>query len=138
MRRQVNPTPMLYTQDMADETQPLVVYYDGACPGCVRDRRRYEKLAGKHADTVSWLDITGRDEQLAAEGIDPAKALRELHVKDAAGAIHSELDAYILLMRRTAWLKPLAFLIGLPGIRQLVAAAYHAWVNRRLQKTGRG
>ncbi|GAB3317297.1 thiol-disulfide oxidoreductase DCC family protein [Haliea atlantica] len=130
---------MRYTADMSESRQPLTVYYDGACPGCVRDRRRYEAIAGKHAERVAWVDITGREAELRAAGIEPAQALRELHVKDSeSGTVFRELDAYILLMRRTLWLKPLAFVIGLPLVRPLLARAYHAWVDRRLRRSGRG
>lgn len=116
---------------------PVRVYYDGACPGCIQDRRRYEKLAGKQATDVEWIDITGRDAELRSAGIDPEAALRELHVVDEHGCVRRELDAYILLMARTLWLRPLAWLIGLPGIRRLIAFLYHRWVDRRLARTGR-
>lgn len=38
----------------------LIVYYDGACPKCVRDKRNYEKLAGKAGAHICWLDVTGK------------------------------------------------------------------------------
>nr|WP_205422344.1 DUF393 domain-containing protein [Marinobacter sp. Arc7-DN-1] len=113
------------------------VFYDGACPGCRRDRRRYERLAGRAADQVEWVDITGRDEELKAKGIDPKTALQELHVEDQYGGIHSELDAYVLLMSRAPILKPLAWLISLPLVRPLLRRLYHRMVTRRLERTGR-
>ena len=115
----------------------LKVYYDGSCPGCIKDRERYERLAGDKADQVQWTDITGRDEELKRKGIDPDAALQELHVEDERGQIHRELDAYILLMSRVPVLKPLAWLIGLPVIRPLLARLYHWMVSRRLRRTGR-
>ncbi len=117
--------------------RPVTVYYDGACPRCVRDRRRYERLAGDNAARVEWLDITGRESELEAAGIDPELALRELHVVDDEGRIYREMDAYALLMARTAWLKPLAWLIVLPGLRPLLGWLYRRWVRRRLQRSGR-
>jgi predicted DCC family thiol-disulfide oxidoreductase YuxK len=122
---------------MTQSAGKLLVYYDGACPTCVKDRRWYEKLAGKTGESVEWLDITGRDEELREQGIDPLAALQELHVRDEQGVVHREMDAYILLMSRVPVLKPLAWLIGLPGIRQLLAKLYHAWVGRRLARQGR-
>ena len=71
----------------------LRVFYDGACPSCVRDRKFYERLAGRTGDAVEWVDITGRDEELKQLGIDPVAALQELHVEDGRGNIHRELDA---------------------------------------------
>lgn len=115
----------------------LRVFYDGACPSCVRDRKFYERLAGGTGDAVEWVDITGRDEELKQLGIDPVAALQELHVEDGRGNIHRELDAYILLMSRVWLLKPLAWLIGLPVIRPALAKLYHRWVGERLERTGR-
>ncbi len=128
-------------QNMADpnnagSSPPLRVYYDGACPGCVRDRQRYERLAGGDSG-VEWFDITGEEAALRDEGIDPERALFELHVRDSQGRIHAELDAYILLMQRVDVLKPLAWLIGLPLLRPVLSRAYRAWVRRRLQREGR-
>ena len=121
-------------RDMKDN---IVVYYDGACPKCVRDRRQYEQLAGSRAAQVEWFDITGREELLREMGIDPRKALTELHVRDEHQRVHSELDAYILLMGKVPWLKPLAWLISLPLIRPALAKLYHWQVNRRLRRSGR-
>ena len=115
----------------------LRVFYDGACPSCVRERKFYERLAGRTGDAVEWVDITGRDEELKQLGIDPVAALQELHVEDGRGNIHRELDAYILLMSRVWLLKPLAWLIGLPVIRPALAKLYHRWVGERLERTGR-
>lgn len=110
----------------------LTVYYDGACPRCVRDRARYEALSGADADTVDWVDITGREAELRRLGIDPQAALRELHVRDPAGEVHRELDAYILLMSRVRLLRPLAWVIGLPGLRPVLSWLYRRSVLRRL------
>ena len=115
----------------------ITVYYDGACPSCVEDRRNYERLAGKDKEQICWFDITGRENELRALGIDPRKALTELHVMDENQRIHAELDAYILLMSKVMVLKPLAWLIGRPPIKPRLARLYHGMVNRRLQKSGR-
>jgi predicted DCC family thiol-disulfide oxidoreductase YuxK len=122
---------------MSEDEGKITVYYDGACPRCVRERRRYEQLAGKSREEVRWFDITGREEKLRNIGIDPHKALTELHVRDETGRIVSELDAYILLLRRIPLLRPLAWLIALPVIRPLLARFYHAMVTRRLRASGR-
>lgn len=122
---------------MVDSSDRLRVYYDGSCPSCIRDREHYEKLAGDAGNNVEWVDITGRDEELRSIGIDPQAALKELHVEDGQGRIHREMDAYILLMSRVRLLKPLAWMMGLPVIRPLLARIYHRMVNRRLERTGR-
>ncbi|MGD0961525.1 MAG: DUF393 domain-containing protein [Methylomonas sp.] len=118
------------------EPEQLVVYYDGACPKCRRDRKNYEKLSGPAGEQIRWFDITGREQQLRDLGIDPNKALSELHVRASDGRVVSELDAYILLMKQAPLLKPVAWLIGLPLIRPLLAKLYHRQVDRRLRKRG--
>lgn len=115
----------------------LTVYYDGACPRCREDRRRYEKMAGASGSDVIWFDITDREAELRELGIDPEAALRELHVRDADGTVRRELDAYILLMSRVPMLKPLAWVIGLPGLRQLLGWIYRQAVLRRLRRSNR-
>jgi predicted DCC family thiol-disulfide oxidoreductase YuxK len=121
---------------MDTEKDKITVYYDGACPACIRDRQNYEKLSGKDAEQVCWFDITGNETQLRNLGIDPQKALTELHVKDENGRVVSELDAYILLMGKVPLLKPIAWLIGLPLIRPVLAKIYRWQVNRRLKARG--
>ena len=121
-----------------DENKGMItVYYDGACPVCVKDRYRYEKLSGSAGKNVYWFDITGQDERLHRIGIDPQKALMELHVKNTDQQILSEIDAYILLMKKVPLLRPLPWLIGLPLIRPMLSKVYHWRVNTRLKRSGR-
>ena len=115
----------------------ITVYYDGACPKCVKDRHHYEKLSGNAGKNVCWFDITGQDERLREIGIDPQKALMKLHVKDADQQILSEIDAYILLMNKVTLLRPLAWLIGLPLVRPMISKVYRWQVDRRLRRSGR-
>jgi predicted DCC family thiol-disulfide oxidoreductase YuxK len=115
----------------------ITVYYDGACPSCVQDRKNYERIASKNRHDVTWVDITGKDDTLREMGIDPHKVLRELHIKDENQNIISEIDAYIILMRKVAVLKPLAWFIGLPVIRLTLSRIYHWQVDRRLRRDKR-
>ncbi|MBC8463959.1 MAG: DUF393 domain-containing protein [Deltaproteobacteria bacterium] len=122
---------------MDEDEGPITVFYDGACPKCVKSRYQYEKLSGSAGRNIDWFDITGRDEQLLKIGIEPKKALKALHVKNEHQQILSEIDAYILLMNKLPLLKPLAWLIGFPLIRPMLSKAYHRQVNRRLRRSGR-
>lgn len=122
---------------MSTEQRRLVVYYDGSCPVCIRDRKLYERLAGRGGQAVDWFDITGQEATLRERGIEPDDALQELHVEDAEGRVHREMAAYILLMGRVPVLKPLAWLLSLGPIRCFTSALYHRWVQRRLARDGR-
>ncbi len=121
-----------------NENQGMItVYYDGACPKCVKDRYQYEKLAGSAGKNIGWFDITGQEKWLREIGIDPQKALKELHVKNENQQLLSEIDAYIILMNKVPRLRPLAWLIGLPLVRPICSKVYHWQVNRRLRHGGR-
>lgn len=119
-------------------TEPpiLKVYYDAVCPICRRERRRYERLAGDAA-SVEWVDVTSNADRLRQRGIDPRAALLSLHVEDPQGGLHDGIDAYILLMRRVPMLRPLAWLLGLPGLKAVLEGGYRHWVRRRLAREGR-
>lgn len=122
---------------MNQDKGKITVFYDGACSSCIKDRENYEKMSGKDGEDVCWFDITGQDDHLRDLGIDPHKALTELHVRNERRQVVSELDAYILLMKRVPLMKPLAWLIGLPVIRPLLSSLYRQMVNRRLRNSGR-
>ena len=81
---------------MKQNQEKITVYYDGACPSCIKDRESYEKMAGKAGEDVCWFDISGKDVQLRELGIDPYKAMTELHVRNERQEVLSEIDAYIL------------------------------------------
>ena len=114
----------------------ITVFYDGACPRCVDDRFNYERLDSNEGDVI-WFDITGKEEELKALGVDPKAALLELHIRDQNGEIRSELDAYQVLMARIPQYRLIGWLIGLPVIKPIAAALYHWMVKRRLKKEGR-
>jgi len=68
----------------------IIVYYDGACPKCVKDRENYEKFSGKAGQDVCWFDITGKKDQLREIGIDPQKALPGPSVGAIGSGSHRE------------------------------------------------
>ncbi len=116
---------------------PLKVYYHGLCPSCRKDRARYERWAGEVGRQVAWCDVTGHQEMLREKGVDPQAALLSLHIEEEGGRIMEGIEAYILLMRRVQRLKPVAWLIGLPGLKPLLRWLYDDWVRRCLAREGR-
>ncbi|MFD1009038.1 thiol-disulfide oxidoreductase DCC family protein [Oceanisphaera ostreae] len=123
--------------DNKEAHHQLVVFYDGSCEGCIKDRANYERWAGEGGNDIYWFDITGQEDTLLSLGLTPHKVLRELHVQTSDGEVLSEIDAYILLMRRVPRLKLLAWFIGLPIVRPCLSWIYRTWVERRLQRQGR-
>ncbi|WEM45489.1 DUF393 domain-containing protein (plasmid) [Photobacterium sp. DA100] len=114
----------------------LTIFYDGACPSCVDDRDWFEHRV-RQSENIDWFDITGREDELRALGIDPYLAVRELHVMNAKGEILKEMDAYILLCRQLWYLRPLAWFMGLPFVKIRLSRWYRKTVDRRLAAQGR-
>lgn len=113
------------------------VYYDAQCPLCRQERRRYERWSGRHAKDIGWLDVSEHEQTLRAKGVDPAVALRSLHYRNCARSINRRYRRLPLLMKRIPLLVPVAWLIGLPGIKPALRTLYDVWVKRRLKKQGR-
>jgi predicted DCC family thiol-disulfide oxidoreductase YuxK len=120
------------TDLLAEGESKITVFYDQSCPGCVKDRVLFERLAGRRAALFNWFDITSQDEVLRQIGIDPYKALRELHIEDTGGTIHSEMDAYSIMMKKIPILMPLGVFICLPGIKPVLSYFYRRTVEKRL------
>lgn len=113
------------------------VYYDGICPGCRKDRVRFERWAGKRASDIRWCDVTEHQQTLREKGGAPEAALRSLHVEQKDGRIIEGIEAYQLLMARIPMLRPVGWFIGLPGIKAGLRRYYDRWVQRRLKREGR-
>lgn len=111
------------------------VYYDGGCPRCVREMNWYRRF--DPGGQVRWVDIVGREPQLEAEGIDPRRALLELHLRYPDGRLVIGVAAFIVLWRQVPWMRPAAWLVGLPVVRPAVEAWYRWVTERRLRRTGR-
>lgn len=114
----------------------LTIFYDGACPSCVHDRNWFERRL-RQPENVDWYDITGKEEDLRALGIDPYLAVRELHVMNVEGEILKELDAYILLFNQIWYLRPIAWVMALPFVKIRLSRWYRKMVDRRLAREGR-
>ncbi|WP_081878922.1 thiol-disulfide oxidoreductase DCC family protein, partial [Photobacterium sanctipauli] len=112
------------------------IFYDGACPSCVKDRDWFERKLGPQHH-VCWYDITGKEAYLKSLGIDPYLAIKELHVMAEDGHIYKELDAYILLFKQVWYFRPLAWVISIPFIKTRLSRWYRKMVDQRLAEQGR-
>lgn len=115
----------------------IYVFYDAVCPICRNDRARFERWAGKRAGDVQWCDATEHQQVLREKGVALEAALRSLHIEKEDGHIIEGIEAYQLLMMRIPVLRPVAWLIGLPGIKRALRWYYDRWVQRRLKREGR-
>ena len=113
----------------------ITVYFDGQCPICVKEVSKW-----READfdcTVHWLDITDNDELLISHGINPEKALLELHTKTSDGVIRTSIASYSLLLKHLPRWKFLGWLLGLPVIRHFLKWGYDGLTRVRLKREGR-
>lgn len=113
----------------------IKVYFDGACPTCRREVDLYRRFDRK--DRIDWFDITGQDQALRAEGIDPKAALRRLHIRLPDGVLVTGIDAFIALWKQLPWFRPLAWIAQIPPVKALLERGYGPATRRRLRRSGR-
>ena len=110
----------------------ITVFYDGKCGLCSKEINHYRKIAP--SNIFNWQDITDSADELNKEGISLSEGLRLLHAKDEEGLVHVGVDAFILIWKQLRGWRVLAFLVGLPIIRQIANTAYRAFANWRFKK----
>ncbi len=109
----------------------IVVFYDGKCNLCSKKMEHYKKISP--SGIFSWQDIN--QAELEASGITLLEGLKLLHVKDAGGRMHTDVDALIVIWRQLKGWRLMAFFISLPLIRQIARFFYQrfaAWRFKRL------
>lgn len=110
----------------------ISVFYDGMCGLCSREIAVYRRMDRK--GRFDWVDISRHPERLEAVGVSYDTAMREFHVCDGEGRVHTGVDAFVILWRGIGLLKPLAFLVRLPVIYPLVKGAYQQFAQWRLKR----
>lgn len=111
------------------------LYYDGACPLCRREADHYRRAAG--AATLAFVDIAAPEFRAADHGLDAKAVMRTLHARDAAGAVHTGIDAFAVVWRQLPRYRPLATLTRTPVVRQLMLLGYAAFARVRPRLPGR-
>lgn len=116
------------TNETRHESAPgrTTTLYHGACPVCGTEIAHYRRYAGDRALALGWEDISdGRHAPLMeAHGIDREAAKKRLHVVTADGELLAGVDAFLALWREMPRYRPLARVLGLPGVRHVAAAVY--------------
>ena len=110
----------------------ITVFYDGKCGLCSKEINHYRKIAPD--GIFIWQDITESACELNKEGITLFEGLKLLHAKDNRGQMHIGVDAFILIWKQLKRWRLLAFLVGLPIIRQIANTAYSAFASWRFNK----
>lgn len=90
------------------------VFYDARCLTCRTGRRWVGRLF--EARGFRWVPIQTPG-AAAWLGVDESEFARRLHVRVAEGRIYHNADAFAVLCRSVAWLRPLGVVLGWPGFR---------------------
>src|SRR4249920_3513733 len=108
--------------------------YDGHCRFCVAQAARLDRATGGRLELLDFRapGVLGRFPQVDAAGCERAMQFVHPDGRVAAGA-EAAREAFKL---RPA-LRPVAWLMGLPGLRQLAAAGYRAIAANRYRLGGR-
>ena len=114
----------------------ITVFYDGKCGLCRREIEHYKRIA-PHG-IFEWVDITVAPEAFIALGYEVADGLKELHVRDGSGVVHSGVDGFIVIWQQLARWRVLAVFVGLPIIRPVAQRLYGAFAAWRFKKLGYG
>lgn len=112
------------------------VLYNADCPVCSFEINHYAAYAQKRALPIRFEDLNADD--LSAWGLSADEAARRLYVmKD--GKLVSGIPAFLILWQDMPRYRALAWIVGLPGVRQLATALYdyvlapviYRWHKRR-------
>lgn len=86
-----------------------IIYYDGLCHLCYREIEHFKKLPG--SEKLEFRDITLKEFNAEAEGLDPYKVHQLMHVRLQDGSIAQAVDAFVSIWRvfpRYRWLANMA------------------------------
>ncbi len=108
---------------MEKMTPKPVVYYNGACPVCSFEIKRYQELQDGETG-IGWCDLAQDSVALASLNISREEALKRLQVIDTHGQLQSGVDAFLVIWRQLPQLKWLATIVGSPVIKPIAAHLY--------------
>jgi predicted DCC family thiol-disulfide oxidoreductase YuxK len=119
-------------QAMADFD--IEVFYDGACPLCMREIRM---LRGRdRRQRIRFVDIAANGFDVASVGLTWETLMDRIHGRLPDGTLVEGIEVFRRLYAAVGF-GPLVALTRLPGITQLLDVAYHAFAKNRLRLTGR-
>ena len=98
--------------------------YNGACPVCGPEVRRYQRLDARHGGDLGWRDIAQDPAVLQDLGLDLEDVKERLHVVDGEGRIHIGVDAFAVLWAELPGHRWLAATIKAPVIRPVARFVY--------------
>lgn len=104
----------------------LTVWFDGACPLCLREIALMRRLDQRGA--IDFIDIGAEG---AACPIDPALLLQRFHARETDGPLLDGAAAFAAMWRAIPALRPLGHVAKWPPILWLLERAYRGFLRFR-------
>lgn len=114
---------------------PFEVFYDGACPLCMREIRMLRRLDRRGRIQFSDIAAAGFDAHARA-GVDYETLMARIHGRLADGTLVTGVEVFRRLYGAVGF-GPLVALTRLPGVAQLLELGYVWFAKNRLRLTGR-
>ena len=112
----------------------IEVFYDGACPLCLREIRM---LQGRdRRQRIRFVDIAAADFDATSVGLTWETLMKRIHGRLPDGTLIEGVEVFRRLYAAVGF-GPLVALTRLPGVAQLLDLAYHMFARNRLRLTGR-
>ena len=110
------------------------VFYDGACPVCLREVRMIRRLDRR--GRVGFKDIAAPDFDPVEAGIRMDDLMDRIHGRLPDGSLVTGVEVFRVIYAAVgfSWLVALT---RLPGLRQLLDVLYRWFARNRLRLTGR-
>jgi len=122
-----------------ENTARTLVLFNATCPVCNFEIQHYARYAGDNGLPIRFDDLNSAARE--AWGLDADTAARRLYVLHD-GTLTSGIPAFLVLWAQMPRYRWLAWVVGLPGIRQVASAGYdhvlapaiYRWHLRRLRR----
>ena len=111
---------------MADPVTSLTVWYDGACPLCIREIAVMRRLDKRSA--INFVDVAPED---AACPIDRTLLLARFHAQEAGQPVVSGAAAFAAMWRVIPVLRPLGLIARNSVVLALLERTYLAFLKIR-------
>lgn len=112
-----------------DKSKEVAVYYDGACPLCMREIGFYRKC--RNADAVDWIDVSQYADDIVVPGLTKTDAMARFHVVGANGALVSGGDAFREVWRVLPAFRVWSRLFQMRSFAWMLNKAYDIFLNVR-------
>lgn len=112
----------------------IEVFYDGACPLCIREMRMLGRRDRKQR--IRFVDISTADFDAASVGLTLRVMMDRIHGRLPDGTVIEGVEVFRRLYAAVGF-GPIVTLTRLPGVRQILDVAYRWFAKNRLRLAGR-